>query len=101
MKHLKTFAQGSQGMTGLMCDKNGRESVYKVSQFMTYLVDHEYLVMKGLSELASYCPHFCQVYDKITYDFNPEFTDPECNPFAPSSNPVSLRMLSIENIAFG
>ena len=66
---------GKQGIVGLFnCknkDKNGdgdvedEEIIFKISQNLNYLVNHELVVMQGLSEISSYCPNFCKGFGKI------------------------------------
>jgi len=53
---------GKQGLVGLMVAKEDKSLVYvfKISQYINYLVQHELTVMNSLNEIASYCPNFCR-----------------------------------------
>lgn len=57
----KIFRSGRQGITGVLKTRTspGRRFVFKVSQYIDFLVEHEYKVMTRLSSLSDYCPHFC------------------------------------------
>ena len=49
LKHIKKLEQGKQGITGLVeVQDSGEIIVYKISQYMNYLPDHEYNILKGL-----------------------------------------------------
>ena len=63
----QTFEKpGKQGLVGLLRPTLTLKSdkplkfVFKISQYINYLVQHEYTVMKGLNEISPYCPHFCK-----------------------------------------
>ena len=45
--------------------------VFKISQYINYLVQHEMTVINGLNEIANYCPHFCKGVGAILADVNP------------------------------
>jgi len=66
VQHIKKLEQGKQGITGLV-SIDGKVYVYKISQFMNYLTDHEYLILKGLNETSAYCPHFCKLLRKESF----------------------------------
>lgn len=84
--------QGKQGLAGLFRLKNqesGIDSndnngeiliVFKVSQYLNYLAQHEYIVMRGLNDISEYCPHFCRAIGMVS-----TLVDPACrkegNPF--------------------
>ena len=52
---------GKQGIVGLFNLKsNDQKYLFKMSQGLNYLVNHELVIMQGLSELSNYCPHFCK-----------------------------------------
>ena len=56
-----TFAKpGKQGLVGLLKNKDGDRYVFKLSQYINYLVQHENEIMRGLNTLSDYCPHFCK-----------------------------------------
>lgn len=65
---------GKQGIVGLMEMKKEdceRKLVFKISQYINYLIHHESVVMKGLNELAPYCPHFCKSIGEIICKVDP------------------------------
>jgi hypothetical protein len=64
---------GKQGLVGIMTSKEDENTkyVFKISQYLNYLVEHEHSVMKGLSDLALYCPHYCKSYGIINCDVDP------------------------------
>lgn len=104
----KTFEKpGKQGLVGLLNpthkikNKNSNKDykyVFKISQYINYLVQHEYTVMKGLNELSPYCPHFCKVIGTILCE-----VDSQCrktgNPFQINTKyPVEKEVLLTEYI---
>ena len=92
---------GKQGLVGLLNPIKGdveNKFVFKISQYINYLVQHEYTVMKGLNEIAPYCPHFCKVVGTILCD-----VDPQCrksgNPFNITSKyPIEKEVLLTEYV---
>ena len=74
---------GKQGFVGTMSlkdDSNKGSFVFKFSQYINYLVNHEYVVMKGLNELSNYCVHFCRTFGIIKCDVIPDVRKTD-NPF--------------------
>lgn len=74
----KTFEKpGKQGLVGLfkptkeMDNHKPLKFVFKISQYINYLVQHEYTVMKGLNEISPYCPHFCKAIGTILCEVDP------------------------------
>lgn len=65
---------GKQGLTGIMTYKSDKNCkyVFKLSQYINYLVEHEYTVMNGLTNISSYCPHFCKCYGIIECNVDPD-----------------------------
>ena len=63
-----------QGIVGLLEMKNNTSDklVFKISQYINYLTQHESIVMKGLNTLSSYCPHFCRSIGTILCDVEPK-----------------------------
>ena len=90
---------GKQGLVGLLSiknDKNTKKIIFKISQYINYLVHHEYTIMKGLNELSPYCPHFCKVVGTLLCE-----VDAKCrkngNPFELTSNhPIEKEVLLTE-----
>lgn len=73
--------QGKQGLVGILKSICGRyKYVFKISQYINHLAQHETAVMSGLNDISPYCLHFCKVIGIITTD-----VDPSCrkrgNPF--------------------
>ena len=80
----KIFSSGSQGVCGLIKINipdvgNNVKMVFKVSQYIDYVVEHEYKAMKLLDEIKTFCPHYSLPYGiysanteaKIKEDKNP------------------------------
>ena len=71
---------GKQGVLGLLRLPDGKKCVYKISQYLNYLVDQENIILNSLSELREYCPHFVKGYGKCKVLMNSDFRKNE-NPF--------------------
>ncbi len=97
IKHIQKLDQGKQGITG-MISVNGIPHVYKISQYMNFLVDHEYLILKGLNEIKGFCPHFCELIGKKTLPIHPGFREKDQDPFEYHSKPIMLDVLIMEYI---
>ena len=96
----KVFSKpGKQGLAGLFKIKGTEYSiVFKVSQYINHLAQHEMAIMKGLSKITSYCPHFSKGLDTIKCNI-----DPKCrksgNPFKPVCKyPIEKDVILIEYI---
>jgi hypothetical protein len=65
---------GKQGLVGIMRAKDNREMkfVFKISQYINYLAEHESTVMEGLNELSDYCPHFSKLIGTIVCKVDPQ-----------------------------
>lgn len=78
----QTFEKpGKQGLVGLMRLKDtNKKCVFKISQYINNLVNHERVVMEGLNQLSETCPHFARCIGSV-----PVKVDPNCrktgNPF--------------------
>ena len=74
----RTFEKpGKQGLVGLfrLKKKKGEKKqyyIFKISQYINYLVQHENTVIKGLTEISSYCPHFCKSIGSIVCEVDPK-----------------------------
>lgn len=92
---------GKQGVVGLFSqlDKDAPKYVFKMSQYINYLVQHESTVMKGLNELSGYCPHFCRSFGALICATNPRSGKKE-NPFSgeKASHPINKEVLLCEFI---
>jgi hypothetical protein len=72
---------GKQGVLGLLKNKNNNKKyVYKISQYLNFLINHEYYVMEGLNEIRTICPHFCKTLGKFKTRLNINYRN-EDNPF--------------------
>jgi hypothetical protein len=73
---------GKQGLVGILTSKKNpdKQYVFKISQYINYLIQHESNVMKGLNQIALYCPHFCRTYGTIKSKINPK-AEKSANPF--------------------
>lgn len=99
MKHIKKLDQGKQGITGLVTsEEDGKKYVYKISQCMNYLTDHEYIILKGLKELNPTCPHFCDSVKHVKLPIHPQFRNVNQDPFAACDKPLELDVLLMEYI---
>lgn len=71
---------GKQGLVGIMESEDGKQFVFKISQYVNYLVHHELTVMKSLNSISDYCPHFCRAIGSIMCSVDPK-KKKEGNPF--------------------
>jgi hypothetical protein len=63
---------GKQGLVGLFQSKSEDvKYVFKISQYINYLIQHESVVMNGLNSISLYCPHFCKYIGSIMCDVDP------------------------------
>lgn len=92
---------GKQGLVGLfkpIKDKQQFKIVFKMSQYINYLIQHEYTVMKGLNELSPYCPHFCKAIGTILCEVDSQ-TKKTGNPFQiTSKHPIEKEILLTEYV---
>jgi len=73
---------GKQGIVGLFRIKNTEfRIIFKISQYINYLVYHESQVMSGLNEISSYCPHFCKSLGAIKCEIDAKYRKNTLNPF--------------------
>ena len=98
---VSTFPRsGKQGLAGLMKAKDDDSIVYvfKVSQYLNYLVQQEFTVMNGLNTVSEYCPHFCRTVGYIMADIDPSKRK-EGNPFhIECKYPIEKEVLLMEYI---
>ena len=97
IEHIKKLDQGKQGITGL-CKVDGVVYVYKLSQYMNYLTDHEALILTGVNEIVEYCPHFCKFFKKCKYPIHPQFREKEQDPFEKNDKNIMIDILLMEYI---
>jgi hypothetical protein len=76
----QSFTQsGKQGVLGILHDEKNKY-VYKISQYMNFLVDQEHIILKSLEKLKPFCPHFVNGVGKFKVLMNSDFRKME-NPF--------------------
>ena len=99
LKFVCTFERGKQGLVGLLESNCGKmKFVFKISQYINYLVQHEHTVMKGLNEISSFCPHFCKVVGSILCEVDSK-VNKSGNPFnIVTKYPIEKEVLLIEFI---
>ena len=100
LEYETTFPKpGKQGLVGLLKFRDDRSLViFKISQYINYLIQHEYAVMKGLNDLALFCPHFCKVYGAIECEVDSRCRK-EGNPFKiTSKHPIQKNILLMEYV---
>ena len=107
LKFEKTFEKpGKQGLVGVFRPKEEILSpigkplkfVFKISQYINYLVQHEYTVMKGLNDISPYCPHFCKSIGTILCEIDPSIRKTG-NPFhITTKHPIEKEILLTEYI---
>ena len=103
----QTFEKpGKQGLVGLLKPKEELLSpsgkplkfVFKISQYINYLVQHEYTVMKGLNEISPYCPHFCKAVGTVLCEIDPAARK-QGNPFRiTTKHPIEKEILLTEYV---
>ena len=103
LEYITTFDKpGKQGLVGLMkSKKDDAVYVFKISQYINYLVQHELTVMRGLNDISIYCPHFCKALGSIICKVDPR-TRKSGNPFeiqlGTSAYPIEKEVLLCEYI---
>lgn len=95
---------GKQGLVGLFKPTQEINShkklkfVFKISQYINYLVQHEYTVMKGLNDISPYCPHFCKAVGTLLCEIDPS-SRKVGNPFQITTKyPIEKEILLTEYI---
>jgi hypothetical protein len=95
----KIFKSGKQGITGIFKVKNNPkiEYVFKISQFVNYLVNHEGIILNSLINISNFCPNFCRGVGEIMCNVDPLKTK---NPFdgVETKYPIEKEVLLMENI---
>lgn len=100
LEYSSSFGKtGKQGLVGILKIKDSDEKcVYKMSQYINYLVRHENKVMIGLNEISKYCPHFCQGIGTLSADVGVEIRKGQ-NPFVNNGRySIQKDFLLCENI---
>lgn len=101
LEFVTTFPKpGKQGLVGLLKCKDEStpgQYIYKISQYINYLVQHESTIMEGLNTLIPYCPHFCKGIGTLKCKTNPKCRR-EGNPFRIEGMEVQKEVLLCEYI---
>ena len=91
---IRMFKKGKQGLTGLVKHKmSGEKCVFKMSQHIDYLCEHEETVARRLNELG--CPVFSKFLHSRRMLTNP---NTKANPFDNCETPLERHVLFFEYI---
>jgi len=93
---------GKQGILGLLKNiNNGKNYVYKMSQYLNFTINQEYNVLEGLNCIREYNPHFCKTLGTFKTKISQSFRKIE-NPFDidndSRTNGICTDILLMENI---
>lgn len=93
---------GKQGFLGILSyvKDDKKKFVFKISQYLNFLVQHEFSVMKSLDSLTDFCPHFCRGIGGLITEVDPENSKKE-NLFFPSKHTIKKEVLLMEYIENG
>ena len=92
---IRMFKKGKQGLTGLLKNKNtGTKCVFKMSQHIDYLCEHEETVARRLNELQ--CPVFSRFLDSRALLTNPDTKAK--HPFQYCETPLEKHVIFFEYI---
>lgn len=73
--------KGKQGIIGFLRNKeNNQKYIYKISQYLDFVINQEYNVMKDLNTLRDYCPHFVKMFSKFKLPLSSNYRRAK-NPF--------------------
>lgn len=99
---------GKQGLVGIVVSTSPNSSsdsssknnnytyIFKISQYIDYLCQHEWAVMSALNGIADFCPHFCHAYGMMQCRVDPTKRK-EGNPFEmKSSHCIQKEVLFME-----
>lgn len=78
--HIRSFSEGTQGATGLV-EVRGKQFVYKICKYLTFLARHEYDVMTELYTRLRFLPHFCHPKALLNLRIHADFHKQGVNPF--------------------
>jgi hypothetical protein len=96
--HSSFPRSGKQGILGLFVNPDtGKKYVYKISQYLNFLIEQEYSVMEGLRELNDYCPNFCKTFGIFRTRMSEHFRK-EDNPFDVDTRSIEGSVLIMENV---
>lgn len=92
---------GKQGIVGLFTTKeeNPKKVIFKLSQYINYLVKHELTVLQGLKDVSMFCPHFCRGVGMLQTPIDAKYRDKSSNPFEiTNKHPIMKDILLAEFI---
>lgn len=92
---------GKQGIVGLFHtkEKHPKKVIFKLSQYINYLVKHELTILQGLREVSLFCPHFCRGIGMIQTKIDAKYRDKAANPFEiTNKHPIEKDILLAEYI---
>jgi len=92
---------GKQGVVGLFKTKQAKpvDVIFKMSQYINYLVQHELTIMQGLKEVSNFCPHFCRGIGMIETLIDAKYKKNCTNPFdITNAHPINKEILLAEYI---
>lgn len=92
---------GKQGVVGLFKTKQTKpvDVIFKMSQYINYLVQHELTIMQGLKEVSNFCPHFCRGIGMIETLIDAKYKKNCTNPFdITNAHPINKEILLAEYI---
>jgi hypothetical protein len=98
--HSSFVKGGKQGVLGLLMDPETRKKyVYKISQYINHLVNHEYTILNGLNTIREFCPHYCKTLGKFRINVPDSYKKLD-NPFEaePKQTLIGTDVLLMENI---
>ena len=82
--------RGKQGLVGfLMNNETNDKYVYKISQYLDFVIDQESNVMKDLNTLRDFCPHFVKIFGKFRVPLTSNYRKSK-NPFMLTSEYKSI-----------
>ena len=109
----KIFSSGSQGICGLVKltlpakDAAGSKAkpttvrmVFKVSQYIDYIIEHEYKIMKLLERIQKFCPHYTLAHSIYSANTDAKIKEDE-NPFVVRSKYPIRRHFILEEYIEG
>jgi len=93
--------QGIVGIVDAQDEDSNFSCIFKISQYINYLINHESRIMEGLNEISEFCPNFCKFIGKMSCLLNPNFRKEGVNPLDISNikYPIQNDMLLCEFIS--
>ena len=98
--------KGKQGLVGFLeknknvdNDNKPEKYVYKISQYLDFMAEQEYNVMKDVNTVRDYCPHFVKGFGIIRLPITANYKKAK-NPFKhdPDYKTVMADMIIMQNL---